>query len=220
MSEDRMKKSPITATTKGKGLFERFGGPIVDRNRWFLGFAFMCVICLVQTYAITVMLPLKTVVPWMVTVKDTGKIEGTPVASINFVPDENSKRYFLKDWVTKVFTLDRFLTEKYLIDSYKLVRGQGSEEFRQFIETNKPLIALRSDPNLVQAVVIRSVSFIQDSAALVRIRVETRNSEGVRFADKLVTVHFSVVPPKTEQEIYANPIGLYITHFAVSEDIN
>lgn len=220
MSEDRIKKSPITATTKGKGLFERFGGPIVDRNRWFIGFVIMSGVAIAELQVINNMLPLKTVVPYMVTVKDTGKVEGTPVETINFTPDENAKRYFLKDWVTKVFTLDRFLTEKYLIDSYKLVRGQGSEEFRQFIETNKPLIALRSDPNLVQAVVIRSVSFIQDSAALVRIRIETRNSEGVRFADKLVTIHFSVVKPNTEQEIYENPIGLYITHFAVSEDIN
>jgi len=156
----------------------------------------------------------------MVTVKDTGKVEGTPLETIKFEPSENSKRYFLKEWVTKVFTLDRYFTEKYLIDAYNLVRDQGTDEFRQYIDANKPIVALRSDPTLVQSVIIRSVSFIQDSAALIRIRVETRNGQGLKVADKLVTVHFSVIPPKTEQEIYANPIGLYITHFAVSEDIN
>jgi len=220
MSNQTNRKTPVTATVQGKGIFERWGGAVVESNRWFLGFILMCVICAVQLYAITAMLPLKTIVPWMVTVKDTGKVDGTPVESINFTPDENAKRYFLKEWVTKVFTLDRYLTEKYLIESYNLVRGQGSEEFRRFIEDNKPLIALRSDPSLVQNITIRSVSFIQDSAALIRIRVETRNSQGLKYADKLVTAHFSVIPPKTEAEIYANPIGLYITHFAVSEDVN
>lgn len=214
-----MKKTPINAVIKGKGLFERWGGPVVESNRWFIGFVFMCFVCGGQTYAISTMLPLKTVAPWMVTVKDTGKVEGTPIEAIKFAPDENAKRYFLKEWVTKVFTLDRYLTEKYLIDSYNTVRGQGAEEFKQFIDTNKPLVALRSDPNLVQNITIRSVSFIQDSGALIRIRLETRNGEGLKFTDKLITVHFSVIPPKTEEEIYANPIGLYITHFAVSEDI-
>jgi len=79
---------------------------------------------------------------------------------------------------------------------------------------------LRVDPQLVQNITIRSVSFVQEMAALVRIRVETRSNTGITFKDKLLTVHFAVVPPKTEAEIYANPIGLYITHFAVSEDIN
>lgn len=220
MSNQINKKSPVSATLLGKGLFERWGGAVVEANRWFIGFVLMCVVAIVQLYAITEMLPLKTVVPWLITVKDTGKIEGTPVEALKFTPDDNAKRYFLKEWTTKLFTLDRFLTEKYLIEAYSVVRGQANAEFRQFIDEKKPLIALRADPQLVQNITIRSVSFVQDMAALVRIRVETRSNTGLKFTDKLVTVHFAVIPPKTEAEIYANPIGLYITHFAVSEDIN
>lgn len=215
-----MQKTPITAITKGKGMFERWGGSAIESNRWFIGFLVLSVVCLVQLYTISAMAPLKTVVPYMVNVKDTGQVATTPVAAINFTPDENAKRYFLKEWVTKVFTLDRFLTEKYLIDAYSLCRGQGAEEFRAFIEENKPIIALRSDPNLVQNMTIRSVSFVADGAALIRIRLEKRNAEGLKLSDKLLTVHFSVIAPNTEQEIYTNPIGLYITHFAVSEDIS
>lgn len=220
MSNQTLKKSPVSASVQGKGLFERWGGAVVESNRWFIAFLLMCVIAVVELYTITSMLPLKTVVPWMVTVKDTGKIEGTPVEALQFTPDDNAKRYFLKEWTTKLFTLDKYLSEKYLLDAYALVRGQASEEFRRFIEENKPLIALRADPALVQNITIRSVSFVQDNAALVRIRVETRNSQGLKSADKLLTIHFSVIPPKTEAEIFANPIGIYITHFAVSEDIN
>lgn len=220
MSNLGMRKQPITATVKGKGLFERWGGSVVEANRWFVGFLLMCGICLAMLYTIMSMIPLKTVVPYMVTVADTGKPYSTPVESIKFTPDENTKRYFLKEWVSKVFTLDRFLTEKYLVDAYSSVRGTASEEFRQYIEEKQPLFALRSDPILVQTVIIRSVSFVQDSAALVRVRIQTRNAEGLKFTDKLVTIHFSVIPPKTEQEIYANPIGMYITHFAISEDIS
>lgn len=220
MSNQPMKKTPISASVNGKGLFERWGGAVVESNRWFIGFLMMVFVCLGQLYAITTMLPLKTVAPWMVTVKETGKVEGAPLESVKFEPNENAKRYFLKEWVTKAFTLDRYLTEKYLVDAYAVVRGTGTSEFRQFVDDNKPLVALRSDPTLVQNIVVRSISFVQDSAALVRIRVETRTNQGLKTEDKLVTIHFAVEPPKTEQEIYANPIGLYITHFAVSEDIN
>ena len=220
MSNQINKKTPINATLQGKGLFERWGGAVVEANRWFIAFVLMCVICIVEMYAIMQMLPLKTVVPWMITVKDNGKIEGSPIEALKFTPDDNAKRYFLKEWTTKIFTLDRYFTEKYLTEAYSVVRGQATSEFRQFIDDRKPLIALRTDPELVQNITIRSVSFVQDSAALVRIRVETRNNQGLKVTDKLVTVHFAVIPPKTEAEIYANPIGLYITHFAVSEDIN
>ncbi len=220
MSNNLNRKTPVSATVHGKGLFERWGGAVVESNRWFIGFIVMCVICLVQLFSIIEMMPLKTVVPWMVTVKDTGKVEGTPVESIKFTPDENAKRYFLKEWVTKLFTLDKFLTEKYLIDAYNVVRGQGAAEFRQYIDETAPMTALKADPTLTQGITIRSVSFIQDSAALIRIRVETRKNGGIKFTDKLVTVHLSTIPPKTEAEIYANPIGLYITHFAISEDVN
>lgn len=220
MSNQINKKTPISATVKGKGMFERWGGAVVESNRWFIAFIVMCMVAVLQMYALMQMLPLKTVVPWMITVKDTGKIEGTPVEALKFTPDDNAKRYFLKEWTTKIFTLDRYLTEKYLVEAYSKVRGNATSEFRQFVNESQPLVVLRTNPELVQNITIRSVSFIQDSAALVRIRVETRNKTGLKYSDKLVTIHFAVIPPKTEAEIYANPIGLYITHFAISEDVN
>ena len=214
------KKTPITAITKGKGLFERFGGAVVESNRWFTAFIVMCFVCLVQLYSFNSMLPLKTVVPYLIQVKDTGQIAAKPIEAANFTPDENAKRYFLTQWVTKLFTLDRFLTEQYLVDAYSVCRTEAAEEFRSYINENQPIVALRSDPNLVQNITIRSVSFLQDGGALIRVRVLRRNAQGLKTSDKLITVHFSIIPPKTEQEIYTNPIGLYITHFAVGEDIS
>ncbi|MDO5948033.1 VirB8/TrbF family protein, partial [Burkholderia cepacia] len=33
-----------------------------------------------------------------------------------------------------------------------------------------------------------------------------------------ITVHYAISPPKSEEEIASNPVGLYITHFARVED--
>lgn len=203
-----------------KGFFERWGGASVESSRWF-AFSIVVVLALIgQTIAIMQMLPLKTVQPYKITVTDDGRVTGTPVAAEAYAPGENEKKYFLSQWTTKLFTLDRFFTEKYLLDAYALTRDQAASQFSDYINRFQPLVALKADPTLNQQVTVRSVSFVQQGVALVRFRIDTRSAKkSVVSKDLLITVYYAVIPPKTEEEIYQNPIGLFITQFSVSEDI-
>lgn len=207
-------------SSSAKGFFERFGGPTVESSRWFT-FSMIVVVALIgQTIAIMQMLPLKTVTPYKISVTEGGRVAGTPIAAEVYVPGVNEKKYFLSQWTTKLFTLDRFFTEKYLLDAYALTRDQASAQFSDYVNRFQPLVALKADPSLNQQVTVRSVSFVQEGVALVRFRIDTRSAKkSVVSKDLLLTINYAMIAPKTELEIYQNPIGLFITQFAVSEDI-
>jgi type IV secretory pathway TrbF-like protein len=212
--------APITANAAAKGFFERFGGPTVESSRWFSVSVLLLIVVLAQGIAISQMLPLKTVVPYKIEVTADGRITNQPIAATEYVPGINEKKYFLSQWTTKLFTLDRFFTEKYLLDAYAITRDQASSQFSDYVSRFQPLIKLKADPTLNQQVTIRSVSFVQEGVALVRFRIDTRaDKQALVSKDLMLTINYAIVTPKTEQEIYQNPIGLVITQFAVSEDI-
>jgi type IV secretory pathway TrbF-like protein len=218
-----MKNSPVTAFEKARiKWFEQYGSAVVGSNRMFFLAMSMVVAVVALCITIMMMMPLKTVQPYLVKVNADGMPTATPVAMESYRPGEAEKKYFLSDWAVKLLTLDRFLTNKNLLDAYARARDKAIPEFAEYVETNKPAEALRLDPNLTRIAKIRSVAFISDGAALVRAALETRSGKGQAITRKnvILTIHYSLIPPRTEQEIFDNPIGLYITHFALSEDLN
>lgn len=213
--------APDSAFDKARAAwFEAYGSSIVEKSRWFtIAVAEMvCIVALV--IAIATMMPLKTVVPYVIKVSSEGNVTATAAGVQAYKPEEREIRYFLSQWVTKLYTLDHSLTEQhYLPEAYALTRDKAIDEFTSWIDQNKPLVVLQSNPTLTQSVIVKSISFVQEGVALVRFRFESRTTEKVIITDRLLTIHYAVIPPKTEKEIYENPIGLFITHFAVSEDI-
>lgn len=223
MKTEHPKNYPATAFEKARlTWYEQYGSAVVGSNRMFLLAVIMVVAVALLCITIMMMMPLKTVQPYLVKVNADGMAVATPVELATYRPGDAEKKYFLSDWAIKLLTLDRFLTNKNLLDAYDRVRDKAIPEFAEYVETNKPAEALRLDPNLTRVVKIRSVAFISDGAALVRAALETRSGKGNTFTRKnvILTIHYSLVPPKTEQDIFKNPIGLYITHFALSEDLN
>lgn len=221
--EDSLRNAPISAFEKARfEWFERYGSSVMGSNRLFILAVILAVATIAQSLAIFVMMPLKTVQPYVVKVSDDGQATATSVGTVAYQPGDAEKRYFLADWVTKLLTLDKYMTENNLVAAFYRTRNKGSSEFSDWVDQNKPAEALNLDPSLTRAVAIRSISFIGDGAALVRASLETRTSAQSAQMKKnvIVTIHYALIPPTTEKEILENPIGLYITHFAINEDSN
>jgi len=227
MSKDNfsdIRNSPTTALQKARQRwFEEYGAAGMNSNRMFVGLMASLITNISLGIALAVMMPLKTVQPWMVKVdKEEGVATATKVGTAPYQPGDPEKRYFLAEWTTMLLTLDKYMTEKNLVKAFYRTRGKGSSEFGDWVDVNKPAEALKLDPSLTRNIQIRSISFVADGAALVRVSLETRTSAQSSPIRKnvIATIHFAVIPPTTEQEILENPIGLYITHFAISEDMN
>ncbi|MDE1941783.1 MAG: type IV secretion system protein [Betaproteobacteria bacterium] len=214
--------TPAVAAPKPERVwFEAQGAPVVERNRYFLiclGLLFaLCAACI----ALALMVPLKTVVPFVLEKTDEGAVQPAFRTAQQYQPGSPEKRYFIAQWARQLLTIDPHLTERYLSEAYRVTRGKATVEFTDWVQRTAPMAELKRDPTLTRTVSISSVSLIQDQVALVRVSTERRNA-GNPMAGRekfILTIHFATVPPKSEEELLSNPVGLYVTHFLVNADL-
>ncbi len=200
--------------------FERWGAVQVERNRYFVCCVLLCIALGASAMALAFLMPLKRVVPYIVRVADNGAVALSPASAQEYVPRQPERAYFLARWVSNLLALDAYLTERQLTEAYAQTRGLASPEFIDWLKQNRPLERLRKEPSLVQTVAINTVTPLQDEVVQVRVRCELRSlslaPEVRRFQ---VTLRYILVPPVTEAEIIKNPIGLFVTHFTVNEEL-
>lgn len=223
MKNNQLKNSPATAFSEARiGWFETYAKYVVDSNRWFMGFCIASVVCLSQMIAIYQMLPLKTVVPYIVEVDKTGAYQVSNATAQQYSPGENEKKYFLAEWAKKVLKIDKSTTEKELIGAYGQLLDKAPSEIAAWIEADQPLKRLAEDQTLTRDVQIKSVTFPSAEVALVRLTTEERSGRDQKstIKNRLITIHLKTIAPKDEDEIYRNPIGLYISHFSIVEDLS
>ncbi len=201
--------------------FEVQGAPVVERNRYFLICLGLLLALTAACIALAMMAPLKTVVPFVLEKVEEGAVVPAPMAAQQYQPGVPEKRYFIAQWARQLLTLDSHLTEQYLSEAYRVTRSKATVEFTDWIQRAGPMAELKRDPTLTRTVAISSVSLIQDQVALVRVAAERRNA-GNPIANRekfVLTIHFTTVPPKSEEELLSNPVGLFVTHFLVNTDL-
>ena len=201
--------------------FERMGEPVVEKNRWFV-VALVIGLGLVASMTMnSMMLPLKTVEPYVINVnKDTGEVSASSVRAQQYKPAEPEKKYFLAKWIEQLITIDPGITEYNLRQAFALTRGKAIQEYTDFMNQTQPLRRLREEKTLTRQVRILSVAFVKDNIANVRFVAEERQAATTPVIKRYAAIiHFEVVPPVTEKDIIFNPVGLFITHFAITEEI-
>lgn len=220
-SGDPIGNSPMTAYAEGKReWFERMGSPVVERDRYFVLAALLALAFIGLVGTLMHMMPLSRVAPWVVQVdKMTGEARAQPVAAQAYKPGANEKQYFIIRWVRGLLELDPNTTERALLEVYENCRGKAVDEFTDFVNKTKPIVRVRTETGLTRVVEIKSYTPLNDQSALVRVVTEERTlNKGAIRRSLVVAVHYAIDPPDTETKVMKNPIGLFITHFAINED--
>jgi len=213
---------PQTAYDRAKAEWaERMGESTVNQGRLFVLAIGSIVGMVALAVALAGLAPLKSVVPYSIQVdKITGETRAVGITATTFNPDEKQKRFFLAKWVKQMLTLDAFTTERDLSDAYAIVRGKAIDEFREYLAATQPISKLRIDTTLTRSVQPSTIQFIGENIAMIRVVTQTRSANSVepnkRYA---ILVHFAIEPPKSEAEILRNPIGMFVTHFTISEEL-
>lgn len=214
--------APLTAFEKARMLwFEQYGSAIVERNRYFIALVILALLALAEGGAIYHMMPLKTVVPYVVKVADNGSVVTSNVATANFQAGEKEISYFLIEWTKNLMTLDKQLTEHNLKAAMRRTSGVASTQLSEHVRLTQPFVALSKTPDLVRTVDVITMP-AQIAEKVVMLRVETISRTATQALPKKrfqVTLRYEISPPKTEQEIMDNPIGLFITDFKLSEEM-
>lgn len=201
--------------------FERWGAVEVQKNRWFIAFLAALAANIALAAAIFALVPLKTVVPYVVQVDEAGRAAASPAAAQRYEPGEREIKYFLAEWARKLYTLDKTLTERWLQEAYAFTAERASSEFADWVQRERPIAELAENPRLTRTVNIVSISLLPGRVALIRLIAETRRSESAppSRTPLLITASYAIIEPKTEEQILRNPIGLYVTHFSAGEEV-
>ncbi len=181
-------------------------------------------LALLEGFALWQLIPLKERVPYFVEVeRATGRVVASEQVARSFSPDEANRRYFLKEWAQSLLTIDPVRSKSDLLPRARaMVRSKAVEQFDAWIERDQTLKRLVERPDLSRAAEVVSISFVPgaENVAMIRLVLTTRSKYDSAVQDgKVLTVHYALVPPQTDEEILRNPIGLVITDFAIDNEV-
>jgi len=210
-------KPPGLNTAAAQKYLGAFEAPRALNRRLMSVIIVLAVALGAMSIALMRMLPLHERIPYFVTVNpQSGAVSATNEVATRFTPSDASKRYFLNQWVTNLLTVDGHTRTQGLPNSYAFLRGAALGQWKQFeFGQYKPLEQLKQSPDVTVYPTILAIGFINDDSAAIRVAL-TSSTNNVKHL--LVTVNFAILPPTTDAEVYRNPVGLWITHFEVTNE--
>ncbi len=126
----------------------------------------------------------------------------------------------LAKWTQKVFTIDSTLTPQLFREANVMTKGLGTAQFTEFRVKENVIERMTKDASFQRKAEIRSVDASQPGVAFVF--VSTQEAQGTNSnagsASYRVTLKYELLPPRKEQDILSNPLGLFITSMNVTEE--
>jgi type IV secretory pathway component VirB8 len=200
--------------------FERGARPSLERNRWFLIALILATGHVFNGIGWNIALPLKTIETFQVNKAEGGRLvaDGTPVGA--WVPDSDSIMYFLNQWATNVFVVDRANIEGTLTAAGERVTGAAKAQLGEMRRKDNPLVALRDYPQYSRGYEFITLNFVKDDVALLRFRTIERLSpeSKPKIVTYAMTISFTRVKPTTRADVMKNPAGLFVTNFNLTEE--
>lgn len=214
-----IKKNDTPLAAKGRefrGWLKVFEEPrVADRNKSAFILALLVVIA-IMALTLNILMPLKQAVPYFIeSDARSGAVAVSSRIAREFKPETNHIIYFVKLFIRDAFTVDsRLTTELYFPEASGMVRGDATQQLRKYVIEKKVLETIATTPNFKRDVKLISVpSFISEGVILARY---TLSDDTKRYA---MTIHYTIIPPETDEKRLSNPIGFYITDFVINEEI-
>lgn len=205
-------------------MLERKSDTRLQMNRESVRSFLLVGVILVQAFALWGLAPLKEVKPYVVRVADNGSVEAVPAGVESYAPNEKTKVYLLGEFVTGMMTVDISLSKYRIKKSFGMTRGKAVQEYTDFINVrDKPMEKLAEDSTRSRIATIVSMSPVEgQDIFLIRFKTEERSVSNPHPVVKrwVITTHYVIIPPKSEEEILANPAGLFVTHFDLREELD
>jgi type IV secretory pathway component VirB8 len=204
------------------------GRAVVDRARFFVIAVTLGCICSLLVIALIVLLPLKSVEPYVVAVDASRGLVGASATSVqraaSYTPERPVLERELFQFVERLYAINadypRVVQDGHLA-AYAYTRGRATTEFRNFLELEKTYLRQKTHRGLVRTIERKTISFREDGGlVLIRFRSSERTQERPvpLTRDLLLTLQFVREQSRDRTEIDSNPLGLYVTHFEIVEE--
>lgn len=204
------------------------GRPIVDRSRYFVLATLMSLVSLVLAIALWQLFPLKSVEPYTIGVDASrglvGRADVQVMPANQYTPERPVVERELFQFISKLYALNAEYPKTVKdghVQAYAYTRGRATQEFKSFIDSDQPYQRMTKTPGLVRFAERGTFNFREDGKlVLIRYRTSERdiNRPVAISRDWVMALQFERIQPTEKAELDVNPLGIYITHFEISEE--
>lgn len=213
--------TPLAVYETGAARFaEIYGSSMVSSNRMFV-ISIACVLLSGMALMVVLMLfPLKTIQSWVVEVNPANGLVSKPIEVQKIAPSIAVVKSELARWAEAVYTLDVIRTPELYKWANARARDKAIPQFSEFRVREKSYERLQKDASLFRDVKVTSVDASQSGIAFVFLTTTERQGTGEDVIKKNIrlTLHYVLDAPKTESDLLANPLGIYVVFFNESEE--
>jgi type IV secretory pathway TrbF-like protein len=213
---------PVTVYQKAKLEWDhRYGSWIVQAKNWRLAAIGAIGVSMLLTLGLIYQSSKSTVTPYVVRVNNDGIAQAIgPAKEANYTPKETEIRYFLSQLVqkTRSIPLDPVVAKQNWLTVYNFLRQGAAYKMNSYVQTANPLAKVGTETVQVEINVIVPLSA---NSYQIRWKEAVFTKEGALAETARMTGIFAIelATPKTEKELLANPLGIYVKDFSWSKEL-
>lgn len=212
---------PVTPYQRAGQLWdERIGSARVQAKNWRL-MAFGCLILSFgQAAGLVWQSAQSRVTPYVVEVDKLGEVQAVAPAIQNYQPTDAQIAWYLAHFITDVRSLpiDPVLVRNDWLEAYDFVTSHAAVFLSNYAQANDPFRAI-GDRSV--SVDVTSVVRASDTSFQVKWTEQTYVQGSLASTESWTAILTTVIePPKTAEVLRKNPLGLYITGIAWSQDFD
>ncbi|HEH9395065.1 TPA: conjugal transfer protein TrbF [Aeromonas salmonicida] len=219
----RYAESPQAATpyqSAAQVWDERIGSARVQAKNWRL-MAFGClVLALLMAGGLLWRSAQSIVTPYVVEVDQAGQVRAVGEAATPYRPNDAQTAHHIARFITLVRSLstDPIVVRQNWLDAYDHTTDKGAAVLNDYARSNDPFARIGRESVTVQ---ITSVVRASDSSFNVRW-TERRYVNGADVGLERWTAVVSIVlqPPRTEDRLRKNPLGIYVNGLSWSRELD
>lgn len=205
-----------------EGFAEIYGSAMVREQRWFI-VATLCVLLAIATVAaLSLLLPLKEVRPYVVEVNSSTGVVNRPVEVLKIDPNLAVIKSELARWTEAMYTLDPLRTREAQRWATERVADKAVGQAAEFRARERVYERITREPDLVREAKVSAVDASQKGTAFVFVTTTERLGAGTPSDEQIkryrLTINYKLLPPTDEVKLIANPLGLYVTFFSDVEE--
>jgi type IV secretory pathway component VirB8 len=201
---------------------EIYGSSKVEAGRWFLIALAAIGLAIAGMILVATMLPLKEVRPWVIEVNPTTGVVNRPIEIQRVDPNIAVVKAELARWAEAVYMIDPSRSSESLRWANARTADKAVGQFAEFRSRERIFERINREPDMVREVKVNAVDASQKGTAFIFLTTNERLGAAPPAADRSkrfrVTINYRLVPPTQEQDLLSNPLGLFVTFFADTEE--